>query len=196
MSGSLEGPLGRKSNASRIPSAHPPTTYNTHTREHLNRMRGTSSIKLNSLNFQQHIESRKRECPELYERELPDIQLLQKRSKSNVQAFQQLIDLNELPAGMICRKCLGSTDSLITQFHCQNAIQLCNWCSESKVRGSCSIRERMFQQDHRNNALVQLPSRRVVGKQIVIFCVARKSNRSRLPKKSFKSLWKFIKSSK
>jgi hypothetical protein len=48
---------------------------------------------------------------------LPDLQLLQKKTNRSAQAFRQVTDLNQLPAGLTCGKCRGSTDKLIIQFH-------------------------------------------------------------------------------
>lgn len=110
---------------------------------------------------------------------LPDLQLLQKKTNRSAQAFRQVTDLNQLPAGLTCGKCRGSTDKLIIQFHVQHDVRLCDMCYGRANK--CSTRERMFKQDTRNGIpFVLLRSKRVVGKQIVIFGCVRTSGKHKI----------------
>ena len=126
-------------------------------------------------NIQQHLEKRRREKPQFYQGALIDVSLRQKKSIANAGAFPQMSDIDELPAGLTCGKCKGTCDKLVTQFHANHPMQLCDSCCEHK--GKPITRENKFQQDLLvGGTMTQYKRQYVCDKQIIIFATSRKSN--------------------
>ena len=57
---------------------------------------------------------------------------VKKKDIGNAEAFQQLNDIAELSAGLICGKCKGACDKLNTKFKNGQPIQLCPCCETRK----------------------------------------------------------------
>jgi hypothetical protein len=144
-------------------------------------------------NIHKPLEARRKAKPAFYHGALLDVSLHQKKSIANARAFQQVNDIDELLAGLMCGKC--TCDKLTSQFHDNQPIQLCASCCE--VKDKPITRENKFQQDVLvGGKLTQYERQYVCEKQIVIFASSRKSGNEPMPQESYMSLRDFIRQSR